>query len=180
MPYCNQVTVHFFYCSKVHFFFNHFISVYICYFCRSTVTLESCWTTCEYLTWIHLLARNTAPVLSRELRFCEIVLLIVNLCRFQQSAQLQLTGGGRQPDLWSQPLSVPQPSGLWQRRQQHELPVQIDWVTLCELSESSTLCQCLKPKNVIDGLPVFTSFSMFASYVLLGFYVAHVGTKRDF
>lgn len=51
-------------------------------------------------------------------------------CRFQQPAELQLTGRRRrwrrQPRFWRQPLSVPQLSGLRQGRWQHELPVQIN------------------------------------------------------
>lgn len=58
--------------------------------------------------------------------FVKLFHSLSTFCRFQQSVQLQLTGGRRQPGLWSQPLSVPQPSGLWQGRRQHELPVQID------------------------------------------------------
>lgn len=53
------------------------------------------------------------------------------------------------------------------------------YYSVCESLAPSSLHQCLKPKKVIDGLPVLSAFSMFASYVLLGFYVAHVGTNWD-
>lgn len=51
--------------------------------------------------------------------------------------------------------------------------------SVCDSWPPNILHQCLKPspKKVIDSLPVLSAFSMFASYVLLGFCVAHVGTK---